>query len=62
MHVEPFHSVEFLALRVHHNHPGCEIGNSLRLAHTRGGTGGRQLCSRCAELAAAERRAAVTPS
>ena len=57
MQVEPFHSVEFLALPVHHTQSGCEFGAGIRLAHTRTGTANRPLCPKCTDLAAAERRA-----
>jgi hypothetical protein len=62
MQVEPFHSVEFLALHYYHNHSRCESASSIRLAHTRSGTGNRPLCPRCAELIASERRATSAAS
>jgi hypothetical protein len=47
----PFHTV---AQRVHHRHHGCGSGRSITPDQIRAGTGGKELCPECADLAKRE--------
>lgn len=43
----PWHSIKS---DVHHNHTHCNTGNNIESENRREGTGGKPLCSECAEL------------
>jgi hypothetical protein len=43
----PWHSIKE---RVHHDNTRCKAANSIEIENLRPGTGGKPLCSECAEL------------
>ncbi len=45
--VAAFHSVK---QSVHHNNSSCTEGNNIERENLRQGTGGKPLCTRCAQL------------
>ena len=43
----PWHSIK---TDVHHNNTKCNTGNNIEAENRREGTGGKRLCSECADL------------
>jgi hypothetical protein len=62
MQVTPFHSVSFVASKVHHNQSACADGDKIETRYMRSGTAGLPLCRACAEMAVAARKAGVAQS
>jgi hypothetical protein len=48
--VAPFHSKRESDRKVYHNNDKCTEGNNIETYNKVPGTGGRPLCTRCAEL------------